>query len=118
MQEDSYHQRLKKLNPEQKKAVETIDGPVMVVAGPGTGKTEILGMRIAYILKNTDTDPRNIFVTTFTESGVQAIKKRLLEIIGPESYHIHIVTFHSFCQQVISDFPEKFLFSKNPRDQI
>ncbi|MBT4937241.1 ATP-dependent helicase [Candidatus Peregrinibacteria bacterium] len=112
MQDNFYHQRLAKLNPEQKRAVEIIDGPVMVVAGPGTGKTEILGMRIAYILKNTDTDPRNILVTTFTESGVQAIKKRLLEIIGSESYHVQVATFHGFCQQVISEFPEKFLFTK------
>ena len=60
--------RYNTLNTNQRLAVDTIDGPVMVVAGPGTGKTELLGMRAANILKKTDTLPENILCLTFTES--------------------------------------------------
>ena len=70
-----------KLNKEQKKAVDTIEGPVMVLAGPGTGKTQVLSMRIANILLKTEMDPWNILCLTFTESGVSAMRERLLSIM-------------------------------------
>ncbi len=101
-----------RLNSKQKLAVDTIEGPVMVVAGPGTGKTQILAMRIAQILRKTQINPSNILCLTFTNSGVQAMKQRLLSIIGPVSYQVNIHTFHSFCNEIISLFPEKFLTSK------
>jgi DNA helicase-2/ATP-dependent DNA helicase PcrA len=72
----------KTLNPGQKKAVDTIDGPVIVIAGPGTGKTTILTLRIANILQKTDTAPENILALTFTESGAYVMRRKLLEIIG------------------------------------
>ena len=97
-----------KLNPQQKKAVDTTEGPVMVIAGPGTGKTQILAMRIANILKSTQVNPSNILALTFTNSGVYQMKKRLLEIIGIESYKIHIHTFHSFSNEIIKSYPEIF----------
>lgn len=102
----------KKLNPEQKQAIDEIEGPVMVIAGPGTGKTQILAMRIANILAKTQVNPANILALTFTNSGVQAMKERLLEIIGPPSYQVQVFTFHAFCNEVISQFPEKFLITK------
>lgn len=101
-----------KLNAAQKEAVDEIEGPVMVLAGPGTGKTQIMALRIANILKQTQINPTNILALTFTESGVFAIKDRLLQIIGPAGYQVHIHTFHSFCNEVILTFPEKFLFAK------
>ena len=101
-----------KLNARQREAVDTIEGPVMVVAGPGTGKTQILAMRIANILKKTQINPSNILCLTFTNSGVQAMKQRLLAIIGPASYQIHVHTFHSFCNEIINSYPEKFLTAK------
>ncbi len=100
------------LNKAQRQAVEAIEGPVIVIAGPGTGKTQILAMRIANILRETQIDAGNILALTFTNSGVWAMKKRLLEIIGPASYKVHVHTFHSFCNEVIQTFPEKFLFNK------
>lgn len=102
----------KKLNVEQKKAVDEIEGPVMVIAGPGTGKTQILAMRIAQILRKTQTNPTNILCMTFTNSGVQAVKERLLEIIGPPAYQVRVHTIHSFCNEIINTFPEKFLTAK------
>lgn len=78
----SFTTRYGKLNAEQKQAVDTIDGPVMVVAGPGTGKTELLSVRVANILQKTDTLPENILCLTFTESGQAAMRERLVGIIG------------------------------------
>lgn len=98
----------KELNPAQKKAVDTIEGPVMVVAGPGTGKTHILTLRIANILQKTDTPPDGVLALTFTEAGVDAMKQRLLKMIGPTAYKVGIYTFHGFCNDVIHSHPEYF----------
>lgn len=97
-----------KLNPAQKQAVDAIDGPVMVIAGPGTGKTQILTTRIANILLKTDTNPASILALTFTESGATQMRSRLLSIIGEAAYHVRISTFHAFCASVIADNPEEF----------
>lgn len=97
-----------KLNKEQHQAVETIAGPVMVVAGPGTGKTQILTLRIANILAKTDTSPENILALTFTESAATNIRKRLVGLIGTQGYYANISTFHGFCNQIIQNYPEKF----------
>lgn len=94
--------RYAKLNAAQKQAVDTIDGPVMVVAGPGTGKTELLSMRAANILKKTDTLPENILCLTFTESGAAAMRERMVQIIGKDAYKVAIHTFHSFGAEVIN----------------
>ncbi|MEK7463501.1 MAG: ATP-dependent DNA helicase [Patescibacteria group bacterium] len=98
----------KRLNVAQKRAVDTIEGPVMVIAGPGTGKTSILTLRIANILKKTDTAPENILALTFTESGAYAIRKKLVSIIGTAGYKVNINTFHGFCNEVIKQYPERF----------
>ncbi|TXH01955.1 MAG: ATP-dependent helicase, partial [Candidatus Moraniibacteriota bacterium] len=71
-----------RLNPEQKKAVDTIYGPLLVLAGPGTGKTQLLSARVANILKLTDTTPGNILCLTFTESGATNMRNRLRDFIG------------------------------------
>jgi DNA helicase-2/ATP-dependent DNA helicase PcrA len=94
--------RYKKLNQAQKQAVDTIDGPVMVIAGPGTGKTELLSMRAANILRQTDALPESILCLTFTESGAAAMRGRLASIIGPAAYRVAIHTFHSFGTEVIN----------------
>lgn len=99
-----------KLNKAQKEAVDAIDGPVMVVAGPGTGKTQILALRIANILQKTDAKPEDILALTFTNAGVISMRERLQKMIGDPAYRINIFTFHSFCENVIKDFP--FYFKK------
>ena len=104
----AFSTRYKTLNKRQKQAVDTIDGPVMVVAGPGTGKTELLGMRVAMILKQTDTLPENILCLTFTDSGAAAMRERLVSIIGPAGYKVAIHTFHSFGSEIISHNREYF----------
>src|SRR3989344_6251324 len=97
-----------KLNIAQKEAVDFIEGPVMVVAGPGTGKTQVLTLRIANILQKTDTAPENVLAITFTESGVASMRKRLVEIIGAIAYRVAIKTFHGFCNDIIKNYPEEF----------
>lgn len=104
----NFEERYKKLNAEQKKAVDTIEGPVLVVAGPGTGKTEILTLRIARILQDTQTSPENILALTFTEAGAANMRKRLAALIGSPAYRVVIQTFHSFCNSVIQTYPEFF----------
>ena len=91
------------LNPEQKDAVDNIEGPVMVNAGPGTGKTQILATRIGNILRTQDVAPYNILCLTYTEAATVAMRKRLSKLIGPVSHQVHIHTFHGFCNQVIQE---------------
>jgi DNA helicase II / ATP-dependent DNA helicase PcrA len=98
-----------KLNKAQRVAVDTLDGPVMVIAGPGTGKTQIIGSRIANILlQGSGINPQDILCITYTDAGVQAMRNRLIHFIGAEAYKVNIHTFHSFCSDVIRDYPEFF----------
>ena len=99
----NFKQTLASLNAQQRAAVEHIDGPTLVIAGPGTGKTHILAARIGQILTVTDTQPYNILCLTFTDAGVQAMRERLISLIGPAAHKVHISTFHSFCNRVIQD---------------
>lgn len=96
------------LNPEQKQAVDAIEGPVMVIAGPGTGKTQILSLRIANILRKTDIPPDAILALTFTESATHSMRQRLQKIIGNSAYRVGIFTFHGFCNEVIRNYPDYF----------
>ncbi len=97
-----------KLNPAQKRAVDVIDGPVMVIAGPGTGKTQILTLRIANILRQTDIPADAILALTFTNAAALNMRKRLVSIIGAEAYRVSIYTFHSFANHLIDCYSERF----------
>ena len=103
-----FEEMYNKLNPAQKDAVDHIDGPVMVVAGPGTGKTQTITLRIANILRQTQLNPSNILCLTFTDSAVNTMRNRLAAIIGTQAYDVRIMTFHAFCNEVILTYPEKF----------
>ena len=105
------------LNEEQLAAVNKIDGPVMVVAGPGTGKTQILAARIGKILLDTDARPDEILCLTYTDAGAVAMRKRLFEFIGPDAYRISIYTFHAFCNDVIQENLEYFREAE-PRSRL
>lgn len=105
---ESFLFELERLNAEQREAVDHIEGPVLVIAGPGTGKTHILAARIGRILLETDTAPQNILCLTFTDSGVRAMRQRLLQLIGTEAHRVPIFTFHSFCNNIIQDNLELF----------
>lgn len=115
-----FEREYSRLNKAQKMAVDAIEGPVLVVAGPGSGKTQILSLRVANILKKTDTRPSNILCLTFTDSAAINMRKRLETVIGRDAYRVAIFTFHSFCTSVIERFPEYFYggASFSPADQL
>ena len=117
---EKFKTRYNKLNSAQKKAVDTIDGPLLVVAGPGTGKTELLSMRAANILRATDTLPENILCLTFTDSGANAMRARLASIIGTDAYKVAIQTFHSFGTEIINHHSEYFYRGADfsPADEV
>lgn len=111
--EEEYH----RLNEQQRKAVDQIEGPVMVIAGPGTGKTQILSARIGKILlSDSQVEPNNILCLTYTDAGVVAMRRRLAQFIGPDAYRVAIYTFHAFCNDVIQD--NLGLFEKTALDPI
>ena len=120
MQEINYSERFlevyNNLNEQQQKAVDNIEGPVMVIAGPGTGKTQILSARIGKILTDTDARPENILCLTYTDAGAVAMRRRLLNFIGPDAYKVNISTFHAFCNDVIQE--NLSLFEKNSMDPV
>ncbi|HEY2582580.1 MAG TPA: ATP-dependent DNA helicase [Mucilaginibacter sp.] len=100
---EKFQQALAQLNPEQLAAVNKMDGPVLVIAGPGTGKTQILAARIGKILTDTDANAHEILCLTYTDAGAVAMRKRLFEFIGPEAYRVNIYTFHAFCNEIIQE---------------
>lgn len=115
-----FQTRYAKLNEEQKRAVDTTDGPVLVIAGPGSGKTEILSLRVANILQKTDTLPGSILCLTFTDSAAANMRRRLSDLIGNEAYKVAIHTFHSFGSEIIGQNPEYFYNGAiyNPADKL
>jgi len=100
---EKFQQALAQLNPEQLAAVNKMDGPVLVIAGPGTGKTQILAARIGKILTDTDAAAHEILCLTYTDAGAVAMRKRLFEFIGPDAYRVNIYTFHAFCNEIIQE---------------
>jgi DNA helicase-2/ATP-dependent DNA helicase PcrA len=113
--EDNFTRELQKLNSKQKEAVEALSGPVMVVAGPGTGKTQVLSMRIANILNKTDVKADGILCLTFTNSAVAAMKARLGNYLGQAGDKVNVFTFHSFGMKVIEEHFEVLGLTKSPK---
>jgi DNA helicase-2/ATP-dependent DNA helicase PcrA len=104
----NFEDRYQRLNDAQKQAVDTTEGPVLVVAGPGAGKTELLSLRVANILRQHDVNPQNILCLTFTENAAMNMRKRLASMIGADAYRVAIHTFHSFGSEIIQNYPEYF----------
>ena len=96
----------KELNDEQKQAVDTLDGQVLVLAGPGTGKTQLLSVRAANIIRQKKSLPENILILTYTNAAAKTMKERLAKIIGVKGYDVHVSTFHSFANSIILDSEE------------
>ncbi len=105
---ERFEEVYERLNAAQRRAVDTIYGPVLVIAGPGTGKTQLLSARVAHILRSIDTLPQNILCLTFTENGALNMRERLSRFIGPHAYDVQISTYHAFGGGLIRRFPEYF----------
>ena len=88
------------LNEEQKEAVEYLNGPLLVLAGAGSGKTKVLTSRIAYLI-DKGIDPYNILAITFTNKAAAEMKQRVVKLIGGEALSMQISTFHSFGLKII-----------------
>ncbi len=108
----SFKSRYNNLNERQKLAVDIIDGPIMVIAGPGSGKTELLSMRVANILQKTDISPNNILCLTFTDAASKNMRDRLVGLIGISAHKVAIHTFHSFALDIVYGFREEFYRSR------
>ncbi len=105
----NFDKRYQGLNDTQRLAVDHIEGPLLVVAGPGSGKTEILGIRAGNILKKTDTPPESILCLTYTETASSNMKERLIDLIGEDGHKVPVHTFHGFCKKIMESYPEYFL---------
>ena len=110
----TFEAEYKRLNPAQRDAVDSIDGPVMVIAGPGTGKTQVLALRIANLLVKTDIPPSGILCLTFTRSGVSAMRERLEGYIGTRARDVRITTFHSFAIGLVEKYFNLLDFRSTP----
>jgi DNA helicase II / ATP-dependent DNA helicase PcrA len=98
----------KQLNTRQRQAVDAIEGPVLVVAGPGTGKTQLLSLRVANILQKTDSDASNILCLTFTNKAALNMRQRLQQLIGLPARNVNVRTFHSFAAEIMNTYPDNF----------
>jgi DNA helicase-2/ATP-dependent DNA helicase PcrA len=116
MDTHAFDEAYKTLTKAQKEAVDTVEGPVLVVAGPGTGKTHVLTLRIANILKTTDAKPEQILVLTFTDSAAHTARTRVKKYVGERTGEkIMFSTFHGFADRVIHEHLESFPEWKDKR---
>ena len=92
---------LSKLNEMQQKAVRTVDGPVLILAGAGSGKTSVLTNRIAYLIEECGVDPYNILALTFTNKAAQEMKERVERLVDADLRFMAISTFHSVCAKFL-----------------
>src|ERR1017187_2417848 len=103
---------LEELNAVQRKAVESTEGPVMIIAGAGSGKTRVLTYRVAHLMQN-GVDPFNILALTFTNKAAREMKERISGIVGNNARNLWMGTFHSVFAKILRVESEKIGFPKN-----
>lgn len=104
---------LEQLNDMQKKAVTCTEGPLLVLAGAGSGKTKVLTTRIAYLINEKNVDPSSILAITFTNKAAKEMKDRVIKLIGNIGYSMKISTFHSFGLSILKEHCDLLGYSKN-----
>ncbi|MBT3218444.1 MAG: UvrD-helicase domain-containing protein [Proteobacteria bacterium] len=108
---DPQPSHLQRLNPEQHRAVTTIDGPLLILAGAGSGKTRVLTRRIAHLL-HRGVSPKNILAVTFTKKAAAEMKERVIELVGEAGEQVWMSTFHSTCCRILRIDIEALGFTK------
>jgi len=104
---------LENLNPQQKEAVLHLDGPVLVIAGAGSGKTRVLSHRVAYLIKEKKVEPYNILAVTFTNKAAKEMRERIVSLLGFDNPALWISTFHSSCVRILRREIEKLKLTSN-----
>ena len=104
---------LTKLNKEQVKAVEKVEGPLLILAGAGSGKTRVLTTRIAYLIEEKNISPYNILAITFTNKAAKEMQSRVIDLVGEYAKNMQISTFHSFGLRILRENYEKLGYDKN-----
>ena len=101
------------LNDKQREAVLASDGPLLILAGAGSGKTSVLTTKVAYLIEEKKVDPRNILAITFTNKAAKEMKQRVIKLVGKVGYDIQISTFHSFGLRIIKENYQRLDYDKN-----
>jgi DNA helicase-2/ATP-dependent DNA helicase PcrA len=104
---------LAELNPKQREAVETIDGPLLIVAGPGSGKTRVITHRIGYLVRVCGVTPYRIVAVTFTNKAAREMRQRLVPLLGGNTRDLIAGTFHSFCAMLLRREGEALKIDRN-----
>lgn len=107
------HDLLKGLNTEQREAVKHTDGPLLIMAGAGSGKTRVLTHRIAYLLDEKEVSPRSILAITFTNKAAREMKNRISALVGPHGHDMWVSTFHSMCVRILRRDIDRIGYSRN-----
>ncbi|MBF0713294.1 UvrD-helicase domain-containing protein, partial [Gemella sp. GH3] len=97
---------IENMNDNQKEAILTTDGPVMIIAGAGSGKTRVLTHRIAYLISERNIYENNILAITFTNKAAKEMKERIYSLLGSNAKYIWIHTFHSMCVRILREHIE------------
>lgn len=101
------------LNNRQKEAVVNTDGPMLILAGAGSGKTKVLTTKVAYLIEEKNIDPNNILAITFTNKAAKEMKERIFKLEGNSAFYIQISTFHSFGLKILKENCELLGYEKN-----
>ncbi|WP_339237473.1 DNA helicase PcrA [Oceanobacillus sp. FSL W7-1281] len=101
------------LNPEQQRAVRYTEGPLLIMAGAGSGKTRVLTHRIAYLMGEKEVAPRNILAITFTNKAAREMKERVAKLVGPQGEYMWVSTFHSMCVRILRRDIDRIGYSSN-----